>query len=64
MTELTDYEKQFLGCLYHGFDLPFGGAAGNAVLDFLQEFGLITSQYKVTDKGVSELSKFDGAFDA
>lgn len=62
MAELTEYEKQFLGCLYHGFDLPFGGAAGNAVLDFLQEFGLVDPQYRVTEKGVSELSKFDESF--
>lgn len=64
MNELTDYEKQFLGCLYHGFDIPFGGAAGMAVLDFLREFGMITQDYKVTQKGQEELAKFDESFSA
>jgi len=59
---LTDYEKQFLGCLYHGFDIPFGGAAGYAVLEFLEDFGLITAGHKVTEAGVEALSEFDESF--
>lgn len=47
----TNDEYQFLCCIRDHKDLPFRGAAGAAVISFLEEFGWITLQGTITEHG-------------
>lgn len=53
MPKMNEYEVEFLRAIAEDKPLPFGGGAGNAVIDFLQEFGYVDSQARITARGVA-----------